>query len=282
MREAKVSEAKVSEAKVSGARVATGDRGAADHAQRLRGLATLVTGGSRGLGRALGEALAQAGARVVLVARDRAALDPVVAAIRARGGQAHGVVADVAAQDSAFAIAGQAAALVGPVDLLINNASTLGPTPLRLLLDTDCEDLVRALAVNLVGPFRLTKAVAGSMVLRGRGTIVNISSDAAVEAYERWGAYGASKAALDHLTRIWAAELAGTGVRVLSVDPGEMNTRMHADAVPDADRASLADPDRVAARIVALLEAREAPASTVRWVVRAGDPEGSAPGTVRS
>ena len=110
--------------------------------------------------------------------------------------------------------------------------------PLRLLLDTDCEDLERALAVNLVGPFRLTKALAGPMVLRGRGTIVNITSDAATEAYERWGAYGASKAALEQLGRVWAAELAGTGVRVLTVDPGEMDTRMHADAIPDADRAA--------------------------------------------
>ena len=170
-----------------------------------------------------------------------------------RGGEAHAVVADVADKDAAAAIAGQAAALVGPIDLLINNASTLGPVPLRLLLDTDCEDLERALAVNLVGPFRLTKAIAGSMVLRGAGTIVNVSSDAAIEAYERWGAYGASKAALDQLGRVWAAELAGTGVRVFTVDPGEMDTRMHADAIPDADRAELSDPARVAARIVALV-----------------------------
>jgi NAD(P)-dependent dehydrogenase (short-subunit alcohol dehydrogenase family) len=113
--------------------------------------------------------------------------------------------------------------------------------------------LTRALEENLVGPFRLTKAVAGSMVLRGRGTIVNISSDAAVEAYERWGAYAASKAALDHLTRVWAAELAGTGVRIFGVDPGEMNTRMHAEAMPEADPAALADPARVAARLVALI-----------------------------
>ena len=123
-------------------------------------IGAVVTGGSRGLGRALGHALAAAGARVVLVARERAPLDEAVAAIRARGGEAHGIAADVGDIDAAFAIAGQAAALVGPVDLLINNASTLGPVPLRLLMDTDCEDLSRALAVNLVGPFRLTKAIA--------------------------------------------------------------------------------------------------------------------------
>jgi NAD(P)-dependent dehydrogenase (short-subunit alcohol dehydrogenase family) len=217
----------------------------------LRGTNALVTGGSRGLGRALGLALAQAGARVVLVARDRGPLDEAVAAIRAAGGEAHAVAADVSDVAATYAIAGQAAALLGPIDLLVNNASTLGPVPLRLLLDTDCEDLERALAVNLVGPFRLTKALAGPMVLRGRGAIVNVSSDAATQAYERWGAYGASKAALEQMGRIWAAELAGTGVRVLNVDPGEMDTDMHAAAMPEADRSTLARPEEAAARILA-------------------------------
>jgi NAD(P)-dependent dehydrogenase (short-subunit alcohol dehydrogenase family) len=219
----------------------------------VKGMGAVVTGGSRGLGKALGQVLAAAGARVVLVARDAGPLRQVVTEIRQRGGDAHAVIADVADQDAAHAIAGQASALVGPIDLLINNASTLGPVPLRLLLDTDCEQFTQALEVNLVGPFRLTKALAGPMVLRGGGTVVNISSDAAVEPYQQWGAYGASKAALDHLGRIWAAELEGTGVRVLTLDPGEMNTRMHADAMPDVDPASLAAPARVAAQILSLL-----------------------------
>jgi NAD(P)-dependent dehydrogenase (short-subunit alcohol dehydrogenase family) len=219
----------------------------------MKDLAVLITGGSLGLGRALGRALAARGARVVLVARQAPALDAAVAAIRARGGEAFGIVADVADKDATYAVAGQAAALAGPIDVLINNASTLGAVPLRLLLDTDCEDLERTLAVNVVGAFRLTKVLAGSMVLRGRGVIVNVSSDAAVEPYERWGAYGASKAALDHLGRIWAAELAGTGVRLFTVDPGEMNTQMHAEAMPDADPATLVDPAEVAERIVALI-----------------------------
>jgi NAD(P)-dependent dehydrogenase (short-subunit alcohol dehydrogenase family) len=223
----------------------------------LTGTAALITGGSRGLGLELGRALAAAGARVVLVARDPAALRAAVADIRERGGDAEAIVADVADKDATHAIAGQAAALVGPIDLLINNASTLGPVPLRLLLDTDCEDLERALAVNLVGAFRLTKALAGPMLLRGRGLILNVTSDAAVEAYPGWGAYGASKAALEQLGRIWAAELGGTGVQVLNVDPGEMNTRMHAEAMPDADPASLADPAAVARRLVALIQASE-------------------------
>src|SRR5437763_16337042 len=236
----------------------------------ITGRNVLITGGSRGLGRALGLALARAGARVVLVARHADELNEAVAAIRAGAGEAHAIVADVADKDATPAIAGQAAAAVGPVDLLVNNASTLGPVPLRLLLDTDCEDLECALAVNLVGPFRLTKAVAGPMLLRGRGTIVNVTSDAATEPYERWGAYGASKAALEQLGRVWAAELAGTGVRVLTVDPGEMDTRMHADAIPDANRAELADPTRVAAEIVALLEADPGPAAGARVAIRTG------------
>jgi len=219
----------------------------------LAGRAVVVTGGSRGLGRALGAALARAGARVVLVARGRADLDDTVTAIRAGGGSAWGIVADVGDKHAIHAIAGEAAALAGPIDILINNASELGPTPLRLLLDTECEDLDRVLAVNLVGPFRLTRVIAGAMALRGRGTVINVSSDAAVEAYPRWGAYGAAKAALDHLSRIWAAELADAGVRMIAVDPGEMATRMHADAMPDADPSTLTDPAAVAARIVEII-----------------------------
>ena len=231
----------------------------------IRESAAVITGGSRGLGRELGRELAARGARVALVARNAPPLDETVAAIRSGGGEAYAIAADVADAQATYSIAGQAAALLGPVDILINNASTLGPVPLRLLLDTDCEDLERALAVNLVGPFRLTKALAGSMVLRGRGVIVNISSDAATAAYERWGAYGASKAALEQLGRIWAAELAGTGVRVITVDPGEMNTRMHAEAMPDADPATLADPACVAERIADLIAAESGPGGGADW-----------------
>ncbi len=152
---------------------------------------------------------------------------------------------------------GAAAALVGPLDLLVHDASTLGKVPLRELAETECEDLARVLEVNLVGPFRLTKAVVGSMVLRGRGLVLAITSDAGVVGYPRWGAYGVSKAALDHLMRTWAAELQGTGVRFLSLDPGEMGTAMHAEAMPDADPTSLRSPAEVAARVVDLLDSVE-------------------------
>lgn len=214
----------------------------------------MVTGASRGLGRALAELLAAKGARVALVAREAGPLEDVVATIRGNGGIAHAIAGDIADKHAIHRIAGQANGLVGDVSIAIHNASTLGPTPLRLLLDTECEDLEQVLQTNLVGPFRLTKILAGAMALRGAGTIVHISSDAAVEPYPTWGAYGISKAAQDHLSRILAAELTGTGVRILAVDPGEMDTVMHAAAIPDADRASLSRPGDVAARIVRMIE----------------------------
>lgn len=213
----------------------------------------LITGASRGLGAALARELGRRGARLALVAREEAPLEAVAREIREAGGEAHAIPADVGDKRAVYAIAGAAAALVGPIDVLVHNASTLGPTPLKLLLDTECEDLERVLAVNLVGPFRLTKALAGAMALRRRGLVVHVSSDAAVSAYPKWGAYGVSKAALDHLARSWAAELEGTGVRVLSVDPGEMDTRMHAEAVPEADPRTLADPAGVARRLADMI-----------------------------
>jgi NAD(P)-dependent dehydrogenase (short-subunit alcohol dehydrogenase family) len=240
----------------------------------LRGTATLITGASRGLGAALARRLADRGARLALVARDPGPLGRVVDEIRARGGEAHALAADVGDKDAIYPLAGAAAALVGPLGLVVHNAGALGPVPLRPLLDTACEDFERALAVNLVGPFRLTKAVAGAMALAGRGLIAYVSSDAAVNAYPDWGAYGASKAALDHLARVWAAELAGTGVRTLAVDPGEMDTRTHADALPGADRSRLARPDDVAARLVELFEDESWP-SGARFEVGAAPPAGA-------
>jgi NAD(P)-dependent dehydrogenase (short-subunit alcohol dehydrogenase family) len=225
---------------------------------QIEGRSALITGGSQGLGAALGRALAQEGARVVLVARGAEALARVVDEIRAEGGEAHAFAADVGAKEDIHRIAGAAAALAGPIDLLVHNASTLGPTPLRLLLDTECEDLGQVLDVNLLGPFRLTRAIVGAMVLRGRGLVLQVTSDASVNGYPSWGAYGVSKAALDHLGRIWGAELEGTGVRLLTVDPGEMRTAMHAAAMPEADPAPLADPAVVARRLVAIIRAAEA------------------------
>lgn len=230
----------------------------------------LITGASRGLGLGLARSLAlEHGVHVALVAREPEALDAALQAIRSAGGEAVGIVADLADKRAIHRITGQAAAAIGDIDVLVNNASSLGPTPLRSLLDSECEEFGAVLETNLLGPFRLSKAVLGAMVLRGRGVVVQISSDAAIEAYPEWGLYGVSKAGLDHLTRIWAAELEGTGVRILSVDPGEMNTRMHADAVPDADLASLADPAEVGRKLAAMILAEPQVASGSRLLASA-------------
>ena len=220
----------------------------------IRGQAALVTGASKGLGRALSIALARRGARVVMVARDPVALADAVAAARTEG-EAHGFAFDVGDKEAVHRIAGAAAATVGALSIVVHNASTLGPLPMPLLLDTDCEDLERVLAVNLVGPFRLTKALAGPMLLARHGTMLFVSSDAATSAYPNWGAYGISKAASDHLARTLAAEL--DPLRFFAVDPGEMDTEMHAAALPEADPATLARPAAVADAFVKILERAE-------------------------
>jgi NAD(P)-dependent dehydrogenase (short-subunit alcohol dehydrogenase family) len=224
---------------------------------KIQNATVLMTGASRGLGRALAGALSAEGASVVLVARGEEELDRAVAEIRAAGGQAHGIVADIGDKNTIYPIAAQAAAMVGPIDILIQNASTLGPVPLRLMLDTDCEDLERALEVNLVGPFRLAKVLAGSMALRGAGLVLIITSDASIQAYSGWGAYSISKAALDHMNRIFATELHDSGVQFLSVDPGDMDTAMHAAAVPDADPSTLRKPEDAAQRILEVIRHAE-------------------------
>jgi NAD(P)-dependent dehydrogenase (short-subunit alcohol dehydrogenase family) len=213
-------------------------------------LRVLVTGGTAGLGLAIVRALAARGARVAFVARNPEGVERVASDLAG----AHGIVGDVARKDDIYPIALQALGELGGLDVLINNASDLGPASLRLLADTDCEDLERALAANLLGPFRLTKAVLGALSASARegrgGVVLNVSSDAAVNAYPTWGAYSTSKAALRHMTAIWNAELEMDGVRFLSVDPGDMDTALHAQAVPDADRSTLKQPAAAAQEIL--------------------------------
>jgi len=216
----------------------------------MKGLRVAVTGGTSGLGLALVRELTRRGARVAFVARGR---ERVAQVARELPGT-HGVIGDVAAKDDIYPIALQVLGELGGLDVLINNASNLGPERLRLLADTDCEDLERAIAANVLGPFRLTKAVLGALAAsarEGRGAlVVNVSSDAATSAYPTWGAYGASKAALRHLTAIWDAELEAEGVRFISPDPGDMDTPLHAQAVPDADRATLKRPAEAAVELL--------------------------------
>src|SRR5688572_20764428 len=221
-----------------------------DDSQRLR---VAITGGTSGLGLALVRELSDRGALVAFVGRHREA----VARVAGERPGTTGIVGDVSRKDDIHPIAIQVLGALGGLDVLINNASSLGPVPLVPLADTDCEDLELALATNLVGPFRLTKALLGALAAAAREgrrpLVVNVSSDAAVTPYPGWGAYGASKAALHHLSRIWAAELASEGVGIISVDPGDMDTPLHALAVPGADRSTLKGPDTAASEIAGLI-----------------------------
>lgn len=157
-----------------------------------------------------------------------------------------GLVGDIGRKDDIYPLATQITGLLGSLDVLVNNASSLGPTPLALLADTQCEEFEAALAVNVLGAFRLTKALLGALAASARehggALVLNVSSDAAIEPYARWGAYGSSKAALRQMSRIWNAELADERIRVLALDPGDMDTPLHRLALPDADPATLRRP----------------------------------------
>src|SRR5215813_563670 len=220
----------------------------------LLGLRVAITGGTSGLGLALVRELHGRGARVAFVARTG---DHVERVARDLAG-VHGIVGDVSLKEDIHPVAVQVLGALGGLDVLVNNASDLGPTPLALLGDTECEALERALATNLLGPFRLTKAVLGALAAstrEGRGAVVlNVSSDAAVNPYPRWGAYGASKAALRHLSAIWNTELGDRGIHFLSLDPGDMDTALHAAAVPDANPSDLKRPETAARELVEAIE----------------------------
>ncbi len=215
--------------------------------QSLTGKVVLITGASRGLGRALALDLARHGASLVINSRSSSANDlaETERAVKAFGAAVLSVVADVSDRADVERLAGESLAHFGRVDVLINNASALGPVPMPYLVDYAIEDFEWVLRTNVIGPFLLTRALIGQMLARDSGSIVNVSSDAGVIGYPTWGAYGVSKAALDHLTRTWAAELHGTGVRINSVDPGSMDTLMHRQAEPTEDPAQWAKPEAV-------------------------------------
>jgi NAD(P)-dependent dehydrogenase (short-subunit alcohol dehydrogenase family) len=216
---------------------------------RLENLRVAVTGGTSGLGLALVRLLAARGGRVAFVARTASAVERT-----ADETGAYGIVGDVGRKNDIYPIALQILTALGGLDVLINNASSLGPVPLALLSDTECEQLEEALAVNVLGAFRLTRALFGALAASARddrgALVVNISSDAAVSAYPGWGAYSASKAALRHLTAIWDKEEKDDGVRFLSIDPGDMDTPLHALAEPDSDPTTLKRPEDSAAEII--------------------------------
>jgi NAD(P)-dependent dehydrogenase (short-subunit alcohol dehydrogenase family) len=193
----------------------------------------LITGGSRGLGAAIAGFLAPQGYDLILTARDAARLETSAAELRRYGGIVTTVAGDVADPAHRRQLVSAAAAL-GRLDLLINNASELGVSPLAGLAEFPLAAFERLLAVNLVAPLGLVQE-ALSLLERSHGLVVNLSSDAAVGGYPGWGGYGASKAALDLVSRTLATELAPRGVAVVSVDPGDMRTAMHQAAYPGED-----------------------------------------------
>ncbi|MDP3274047.1 MAG: SDR family oxidoreductase [Deltaproteobacteria bacterium] len=234
----------------------------------LHNASMMITGASRGLGLSLAQTLAKRGAKVVLVARGLEVYSHAESLVR-QGHQAFALQADLRDAHAIHPVIAQANALVGPLDGVIHNAATLGVSPLRTLVDTPCESLSDALALHVLAPFRINKIVGAAMALRGEGALVHITTDAAVEAYAQWGAYGISKAAMDHLMRSFAAELGPHGVRSFSVDPGEMNTALHHEALPDVDPNTLQNPSWAADRIADLLEHSERAPSGARVVLGA-------------
>jgi NAD(P)-dependent dehydrogenase (short-subunit alcohol dehydrogenase family) len=213
--------------------------------KRLQGKYALITGASQGLGLQMAIAFAREGAAgVAIVARGvellKTAHDLVQAA--APDTKVLAIVADVSqAADIERIVATTLNEFQGQLNILVNNASTIGPSPMPYLLDYPLEDFRSVLDTNLVAPFLLIKKTLSAMIDRG-GSIINVTSDAGVVGYPGWGAYGISKFGLEGLSQTWAVELEGTPMRVNWVDPGNMNTAMHRAAEPDADPTEWADP----------------------------------------
>ncbi len=201
----------------------------------------VVTGASRGLGATLARYLAGEGFELVLTARGASALERTAEDIRSGGGVVETVAGDVADPAHRRAIADRVATRRS-LRLLVNNASELGPSPLRPLASLPPSELERIYRVNAVAPIGLVQELLPYLG-RGGGWVVNVSSDAAVGGYPGWGGYGASKAALDLLSRTLARELAERGITVVSVDPGDLRTAMHQAAFPGEDISDRPLPD---------------------------------------
>jgi NAD(P)-dependent dehydrogenase (short-subunit alcohol dehydrogenase family) len=222
----------------------------------LNGRVALITGASRGLGLEVARAYAKRGARLVIAARGGEALEAAADELRVHT-EVVALALDVSEEAERLVEAGLER--FGRIDVLVNNASELGPSPMPALETYRWHDLERVFRVNVLAPLHLTQLVLPGMKARGEGVIVNVTSDAGVEAYPGWGGYGASKAALEHLSRTLAAELEGSRVRVYAVDPGDMNTEMHRLAEPGVDLSGLPGPEVAAPAFVRLVERETAP-----------------------
>jgi NAD(P)-dependent dehydrogenase (short-subunit alcohol dehydrogenase family) len=210
----------------------------------------LVTGASQGLGRELVHSLTERGWRIVMDARDPARLGEVAAALPS----AVAISGDITDPAHREALA-SAVYVLGRLDLVVNNASDLGPSPLPTLAEYPLDALRMVYETNVVAPLALLQRLLPDL-RASCGTVLNISSDAAVEPYEGWGGYGSSKAALDHVTAILAAE--EPALRVYAVDPGDMRTEMHQRAFPGEDISDRALPETAVAPLVRLLDVRPA------------------------
>ena len=214
---------------------------------RLQGKYALITGASQGLGLQLAQAFArECAAGVTIVARG-AELEKARYLIQEAAPEIKvlAIAADVSqSQDIERIVATTLNEFQGRLDILVNNASAIGPSPMPFLLDYPLEDFRTVLNTNLIAPFLLIKKVLPAMIEQG-GSIINVTSDAGVTGYPGWGAYGISKFGLEGLSQTWAAELEDSNVRVNWVDPGNMNTAMHRAAEPDEDPNQWADPKEV-------------------------------------
>ena len=193
----------------------------------------LMTGASRGMGAEVAGFLARRGFDLVLTARGTTALDETAAQLGKHGGRVVAIAGDVADAEHRTRLAEEAESL-GRLDLLVNNASDLGESPLRPVAESSLDAIQRVLSVNVVAPIGLVQATL-PLLIRSGGLVANVSSDAALGGYTGWGAYGSSKAALDLLSLTLANELRDEDVTVVSVDPGDMRTQMHQDAYPGDD-----------------------------------------------
>ena len=215
----------------------------------------LITGASRGLGRALATGLAAAGYAVIIDARDPRALHQAADAIRAGARLAGQPEADVTALPGDITDPAHRAVLsaAGEIDLLVNNAGTLGAAPLPALADYPVEELRAAFEANVIAPIALTQLFLPALRERG-GAILNVTSDAAVEPYAGWGGYGAAKAAIEQASNVLAAE--ESAIRVWWVDPGDLRTDMHQAAFPGEDISDRPLPESVVPALVRLVTER--------------------------